>query len=280
MRHHALAILSSAVLSGCVVTPEKQAASQPTPSPDATAVTATEAPVNAPQMDALPTAQRVFQIQMYRFSMPAGTISQNPAFWKPADETFLGFNTHEVLNKNGLRVGRVPLADVQALLGELQDSEVAQDIVIGPGGTKEIEMRTNVPAQTIFWYDIRDAHLEGQSFARSQNLYVVAYHQLPRRPDKIYVSFAPAVRELRPQLRMDNGQVQWTPPDTIYALGIGCELGQDECVVIAPSPVATSVSSVLGAAFLIENGPAQQMERVMVIVPRVRNVVQTNTPVQ
>ena len=262
-------LLIAGALAGCVP-PTSDGTTQPATQPVELSAEAAAAQASADPRDARETATRVFRVYIYQFELPAGTISDNAAFWKPFDETFLSFDTHAALNKTGIRVGRAPFTEIGPLSEHLEGAEIKEGNLTGRGGTIEMEVGDEHDRQDLWWFDPNAAHFDARTFMRSQNLYVVAYRQLPRRPDEVHVDFAPAVRELSPVLNREPGATElWIRPTTIYALGISSELAADQCIVIAPSPVAVDNSLVLGRAFLMEEGPATRTERILLIVPRV-----------
>lgn len=274
--YRTILLAAATMAAGCVPPQKRVDPGAPTTRPDpvtpvAPAIAATQA---QPAVgDAQETARRFFRIEVYRFNVPAGAVSESQDFWKPADETFLGFELHQALDRSGVRVGKAMTNDILPAMQPFPDVQIDRDNILGVGGKMELDLHKEWVSQTLFWYDPALGQFDGRDYARSQNLYVVGYHQLSRRPDHVAVEFAPAVRERRPMLSVTENGVSWRVPDTIFALGIRCELGPDECVIIAPSHVARTNGLVLGRAFLMDEGVAQRMERVLIIVPRVERII-------
>jgi hypothetical protein len=247
-------------LSGCEAPPKPDVA--PTkPNPFAT--------VAGPQ-DAKPTGQKLFQLQIFQLAVPEGSISRNTDFWKPFDEAFLvDLWQHDVLYKNGIRVGRAPLSELAAMQVQLDNAESKPSKLIGSVVQNvEMEVRRGIEKEIVFTFD-RRGQAEGHDYYNVDNLFMVSFQQVARRPDHIQISIAPAIRDLHRKLFMgEDGQPKWEAPQTIYNVGISTELGIDECLVVSPSEVAINTSTSVGRAFLMEDRPASRVEKVLVIVPQ------------
>ena len=222
--------------------------------------------------DAVKTAPEFFQLQFFQLSLPQGSISTNEAFWKPFDETFLGFTQHEVLDRTGFRVGRAPVRELDQLVSKLADSEHKDQDLLGAGGKVELEMRHGVQFQTLFTFNASSGHYEGRDYDRADNIYVITFRQTPRQPDHVRVTLAPMVRSQRTEIRIvgdEDPEVKWVQDAVNFDLGLDCDLGADECIVVSPSAVALTNKLVVGRAFMMEERPAQMLEKVIVIKLRV-----------
>lgn len=220
--------------------------------------------------DPLRTTQQYFQLDFYQIALPQGSMSTNDEFWKPFDETFLGFTQHEVLDRSGFRVGRAPLRELPTLQRDLVDGVKKE--VRGIGGSVEIPLKSGIQFQTLATYVARLGGYEMRDHDRSDNLYVLTFSQAPRAPDHVKVRLTPVVRERRLQIRAVGDKdvpYEWTQDTTSINLGIDCDLAVGECMVLAPSAVAVTNSMVIGRAFLTEERPGQLVETVIVIVPTI-----------
>jgi hypothetical protein len=230
----------------------------------------------SPPMDAQETGQQYFQLEFVQLALPLGQVSQNADFWKPFDETFLGFEVHAALDANGLRVGRAPRSELQALRNELQDAEQSKSSLVGTVGRDfEMNVRGNVERQTVNVFDL-SGRQSMRDYDRCENLFAVNFRQTPRQPDRVQLSIAPAVREQKQRLAFDpgTGTIEWQQARSIYDLSIRLDLGADECLVISPSPRALDNSLAVGRIFLMEERPASIVEKVLVIVPILRTRVE------
>lgn len=248
-------------LAGCAA---PQATTQPT-----TTVVASAPTVTGPA-DAKPTGPQLFELKIFQLAVPEGSISRNAEFWKPFDETFLAdLWKHDVLYKNGIRVGRAPLSELSAIRGELDDAETERSQLIGTNAQNvEIPLQQAVSHEIIFWFD-GAGRSEGRDFFAVDNLFMLDFRQVPRRPDHVRLNLTPAVRDQKQKLSLgEDGRPKWKAATSIYEVGITTELGVDECIVIAPSDVAVSTSTSVGRVFMMEDRPAARVEKVIVIVPR------------
>jgi len=66
-------------------------------------------------------------LSIYHLRVPLGTVSGSEEFWKRVDEHAVDVSTYDVLFKNGIRVGRAPLADLDAFM-KILDRNPVQDI--------------------------------------------------------------------------------------------------------------------------------------------------------
>jgi hypothetical protein len=263
---------SALMLAGC--------AAPPAPVDPATRPTAVATPTG-PQ-DAKPTGRKLFQLQIFQLAVPEGAISRNADFWKPFDEAFLSPPwKHDVLYKNGLRVGRAPLSELAAMQNQLDNSEATRKELIGTKGQDvEMEVHRGIDKEIVFAFDER-GQAEGRDYYSVDNLFMLSFTQVPRQPDHIFLSLAPAIRDQKQKLTLgDDGRPRWAAATSIYQVGISTQLGVDECLVIAPSDVAARTSTSVGRAFMIEERPASRVEKVLVIVPRlIGNIEEVKQPV-
>ena len=273
MKRLATAILAM-LFAGCAASPAKPT-SRAVMSPSSS-VTPGDAPVAASDAveprDAVKATAKYFQIELYQIAVSQGTISGNAAFWKPFDETFLGIWQHDLLAKNGLRVGRAPLTEMKYLTDQLADAEQSKQSMIGMRAKdEEIGVRSNVEQQTLFYFD-KDGESAGHDFEKCDDLFAISFRQTPREPDHVRLSIAPMIRAHKQLLEVTNPltmAVRWFQPQTLYDLGITLDLGVDQCLVIAPDQNAISNQTLVGRQFMMEERPAERVEKVLVIIPRV-----------
>jgi hypothetical protein len=227
--------------------------------------------------DAAPTLRKVYELEIYQLAVPRGTISSNDEFWKRLDENCLDFTTHQTLAANGIRVATAPQTEMQHLKAFIDDPEAkVAKIIDNRAENVFLEMATGIREQRLWWYD-RRGELVGRVYRFSDNLVYFSFRQTPRTLDKVTVSLAPAVKSTRQEYKVfDSGaeqRIDVTVPESIYDLGLKLDLSLDHFLVIAPSAVAKEVTNV-GQNFFIRRDPAQEMERVLVIVPTSRGTME------
>src|SRR5437763_6066348 len=83
------------------------------------------APDNGPH-DAPPALPVVFQMDIYRLDVPFGTFCRNEDFWKRMDEECVDPATKDLLERNGIRVGQAPQAELKFFQKFIDDKPVMQ----------------------------------------------------------------------------------------------------------------------------------------------------------
>lgn len=220
---------------------------------------------------------RVVRLEIYRLKVPHGAISRSEEFWKHLDEQQVDVGTYDLLRKNGWRLGTAPSSEwpyfrdiIDAYPASSQPHALDADPVAG-GSTMELAMKEGIADQNIFYFD--DAsRLNGRSFGESDNLLNISLQQAPRRRGEARVTVCPTVRSLRKRFavtqRGEEREFRRVYPEKLYDLNLQADIPDGDFLVIAPSPEVRWRTS-LGAAFLIEDGPAERLEHVLLLVPRV-----------
>jgi len=228
--------------------------------------------------DPVQSRPKLYQLAIYRVSVPRGTLSNNEAFWKPVDEDRLDPITRELLDRNGVRAGVFHRADLPAVQPFLDEAEVRSSGLIGTRAEQfELEMRPGIDRQDLFWFDA-NGDLEGDTYERVDNLLFFDFRQTPRRPDSVRLAMTPAVRAQRERLEVGERpgggrEIRGVRAQSIFDVGIRLDLPLEQFLVVGPSQKAMKETSI-GRAFFVHDTPAQQFEQVLVIVPTVRAVAQ------
>jgi hypothetical protein len=228
-------------------------------------------PANAP-IDAVPSAQTIFHVEVFVLSAPPGTFSRNDEFWKRINEQALAVGTYELLQKNGMRVGISPLAELEQLSPYMVDATPLQKFAVTGAEIKDvqIDMKVGVPAQTIFYFN-RENLPVGRSYDKSENVMNVSFKPAPRKPGHLRMEFCPMVRTLRKRMQFtamnDSYELQFINPEVFYDLGFLVDIPADSFLMITPSEYA-SLPSRLGRAFMIRETPTAQLEQMLLIVPQ------------
>lgn len=229
-------------------------------------------PTDAAPQDPEHVTRKVFQLALYQLAVPQGSISANETFWKPFDETFLGPWQHALLGKNGLRVGRARFAELGYLKDQLAEAEqsATQNVVGVEAKDTEISVRRDVATQTLFVFD-NDGRSDGRDFVRVEDLFAIGFRQTPRHQDQLRLTMAPLIRALQSHIEANplTLDVKRVKSQSLYELGIKFDLSVGECVVIAPNEAATTNAMLVGRVFMMEERPAERVEKVLVIVPSI-----------
>ncbi|MBC7785152.1 MAG: hypothetical protein H7144_15055 [Burkholderiales bacterium] len=223
--------------------------------------------------DAMPPVSLMYSIEIFEILLPRQSVSADEAFWKRVNESAVELAAHDVLFKNGIRVGELPvteLASLQALAGDRQKQISSFSGIDG----KQIEfpVRSGINQQTIFFFN-RENQLVGRSYDRSDNILYFSFETTPRKPDQIRLALSPAVRAQNKKLQYSTlpgkleREITYTNEEVRYDACLSLDLPLSSLLVIAPSVEARDPCT-LGSAFFLNHTPSEQQERLILIVPR------------
>lgn len=217
--------------------------------------------------DAPPPVPLVYNLEVYDFLVPVDSISRNEDLWKRIDEHAIPIGPYDILQKNGIRVGELPAGDWEYLAAALEEKKGKKTVVSGVAERQiQLPVKPELPSQTIFYIN-RTGQLEGRTYDVSGNAFYFSFQTTPRRPGEISIDMTPVIRSKYSQLKMVADTPRDVTEERFYDLSLRLDLSLHNLLVIATSPAA-KMKLTLGNAFMIEDGPSGQMERVMVIVPR------------
>jgi hypothetical protein len=217
--------------------------------------------------------QMRLRLDVYVLSVPLGTVSRNDEFWQRVNEQAVDVATYDLLYKNGVRVGEAPIAEYQRfkqLIDEQPSSHRVASLVASEAKDVDLDIRKECPNQTI-WYFSGINELIGRSFDRSENFLTLSYQPAPRKNSTVRVALCPVVKETRKQLQWIAGQkeleIAFTQPQRFYDVNLRADVQFGSFLVVAPSAEATWPGSI-GNRFFVQDGAAEQMENVLLIVPQ------------
>jgi hypothetical protein len=273
----ALLIACQALLAGC----------QPPPIPS-------PAPTNPPSMrlgsgpaklSVAPERLAPLRVDLYQISVPLGAVSRNVKFWKRIDETCVDVATCDLLQKNGIRVGVAPTSewDYFKHIMEQRPATSKLNTLLGPGGAGqpiELPVRRKVDREELFYFNA-DNELIGRSYDASENFISMTFLPAPRKTDVVRLALCPTVRAQRKRLEysMLNEQREFTyvAPERIYDLNLCADVPVGSFMVVAPSAEARCLTSI-GHNFLVNDGPAEQTETVLLLVPSMKPLELSSAP--
>jgi hypothetical protein len=293
-----LLVISASLLIGCAakhnqsfvsgdypVTPENHPRTtnntpQTTDPPEKPFARRTLAPADPPTL-----FKPTVNLSIYHLRVPLGTVSAGEEFWKHVDEHALDITTYDVLYKNGIRVGRAPLADLNYFMKALDRNPIQTlPTVFAASGTKLIElpMKKGAIDQVLYDFDLKNT-MTVRSFEESDNIFCVEFSPAPRKAGDVRVSFCPMVRTLRKRLvaigDLETREVEYKSPEKYFQLNLRTDIPLDGFLILGPSPEAKSIMS-LGHAFLMQGGPTEQQEDVLLIIPQAMKSRPDRTDVQ
>jgi len=219
-----------------------------------------------------PPQQMRMRMNVYVLTLPLGTVSRNEEFWQRVNEQALDVATYDLLYKNGVRVGEAPIAEYKRFAQLIEDqpgSHRAATFVNPEAKDIDLEIHKESPSQTV-WYFNGINELIGKSFDKCQNFLTLSYQPAPRKPTSIRVVLCPVVKETRKQLQWVAGQkefeVSFTQPQRLYDVNLRADVSLGSFLIIAPSAEATWPGSI-GNRFFVQDGAAEQLENVLLLVP-------------
>jgi hypothetical protein len=219
-----------------------------------------------------PPQQMRMRLNVYVLTLPLGTISRNEEFWQRVNEQALDVATYDLLYKNGVRVGEAPISEYKRFAQLIEDHPASYrhaNFVTPEAKDIDLEIHKESPSQTV-WYFNGINELIGKTFDKCQNYLTLSYQPAPRKPTSIRVVLCPVVKETRKQLQWVAGQkeleVAFTQPQRLYDVNLRADVSLGSFLIIAPSAEATWPGSI-GNRFFIQDGAAEQLENVLLLVP-------------
>jgi hypothetical protein len=213
----------------------------------------------------------LFQLEVYRLSLPMGSISRNEAFWKRIDEHAVDVATYDLLYRNGVRIGRAPYSEWGHFRKMIENTPGTASHMSTAGVNAkniEMEMRRAVAAQDIFYFDSRNESV-GRTHFHSANIISISFQPAPRKPGEVRLALCPVVRSLRKRLEFtrlnEEQEIQYVANERLYDLNIETDLPLEHFLVIAPSEEATWKTSI-GQRFFVLDDAAEQMEQVLLVL--------------
>ena len=213
------------------------------------------------------------RLDVYVLTVPYGTISRNEEFWKRVNEQAVDVGTYDLLIKNGVRVGEAPIAEYERFTQTIKDQPASHRVasLVAPEGKDiDLELRKEVPTQLI-WHFNGMSELIGKTFDRCENFLALNYQPAPRKRGTVRIVLCPTVKEHRKRLEWLAGnkeqEVAFTQPVRYYDVNLRADVKVDNFLIVAPSAESTWPGSI-GNRFLVQDGAAEQMENVLLFVPK------------
>lgn len=223
--------------------------------------------------DARPPLELLYAVEIWEISLPRDSVSTDEAFWKRVDEHSVDLPTYDQLYKNGIRVGQLPINELGEISRLVEQRKGKRTQIQGLEGRHvTIPARSEVPRQVLFYLD-RSNTLVGRTYDRSENFFSFSFESTPRNPDRIRIALTPTVRALDKRIvytttpGKDDRDVRMVAEEAHYDTNLRTDLSLRNVLVIAPS-VEARFESTLGNAFLIDRTPSEELERLIVIIPR------------
>jgi hypothetical protein len=215
----------------------------------------------------------LINLSIFQYAIPAGAISRSEEFWKHVDEHAVDAYTYDILYKNGIRVGRAPLAEWDYFRGILERYPFqAKPALYATTSVKsfDLPMKLNVPQQTIFDFDSKN-YLNIRSYDASDNVFAIEFQAAPRKRGDVRVTLCPKIITQRvrivPRGDIDTDELEFVQPESMLQLSFWTDVALDQILIIAPSPDASAPMSV-GHSFMMHEGNAQEMEQLLVLIPQ------------
>jgi hypothetical protein len=224
----------------------------------------------SPSADPPAAFRRVVTLTVFQCSVRAGSLSRNDNFWKHADENAVDVSTHDILDRNGIRVAVAPLKDFDYFAKYLDiDPRSAKPPIYAAPGVKpfEIMMKHAVPGQILYYFDL-DGNMPIRGYDNCDNIFCVEFQPAPRKADAVRVGLCPMVRSARKRLRATgDGEIAYVSDERYFDLNLQADLPIDQFLIVAPGSEAKAPMSI-GNAFLVHEGNTQKYEDVILIIPQ------------
>jgi hypothetical protein len=243
-------------------------------------------PSTADRNAARKAPQVVIVLDVYHLLLPAGAVSNSDEFWKRIDEDAIDVATHDLLLKNGIRIGLGHDNDwpyFKGLLGKHPSSKQSR-LRSEPGkeGYLELGMRTTIPEQSIFGIDDQGVDW-GRRFEKCDDLLGISFIASTHNPGEAVVKVCPIVRGLRQTysvsiLNNEETQIEQNHSEHLYDMRCEAVIPVNTFLIVSPSKQASQLATSLGATFLTSEGKAEPLEHVLVLVPRAFRTNETPPP--
>ncbi|MCC6240329.1 MAG: hypothetical protein IT448_08540 [Phycisphaerales bacterium] len=215
----------------------------------------------------------VIQFEIWELLVPYGTVSLNEDFWKRIDEHVVDLETADRLWRNGVRVGEAPVGEwpfFKAIIDGKPVRAQKQIYTARQARTIEIAARGEQLWQDLFYYNVSNQFV-GRSYEKCYNFFTLSFEPTPRQPGTVRMVLCPVVRSTRRQLEFvgqrEGKTIDYVQAEQLYDVNLKADIALDRFLVVAPSADSRLPTSI-GANFLIENGLAERLERVLLFVPR------------
>lgn len=213
-------------------------------------------------------------LSVVQMSVPAGIVSRNEKFWKRIQENAVDVSAHDLLQKNGIRVGMASLMELDAIRNTIERGLVENEpVTYVTAGVRvaELPMRQDVAEQTLYYFDKNNVFTM-RSYVGCEDIFVLELQPSPRRAGDVRIGISPMVRSLRKRLVpvSDNEarEFEYISPEILYDLNLRTDLPADSALIIAPSTEASSPTSI-GHAFLTRQANTVETEVVLILIPQI-----------
>jgi hypothetical protein len=212
------------------------------------------------------------RVDVYHLQVPYGTVSRNDEFWTRIDEQCVDPGTHDLLFRNGVRVGQAPVGEwehFKQMMTEHPATFQASSILGPEAKNVDLNVRKQVETQDIFYYD-GQSDLQGRTYDRCENYLTVSFLPAPRKPGSVRVSLCPVVKTMRKRYEStekgSEREFTYTNPERIYDCNLRTDVPPGHFMIVAPSEEAMRPTSI-GNCFLLHDGPTERLESVLLFVP-------------
>jgi hypothetical protein len=215
------------------------------------------------------------QLNVYKLTVPARTVSHNEEFWKHVDETTIDVAQHDILFTNGFRVGIAPRSDWDYFKKILERDNVISQLS-GSGGlggsAMEIPFKQNVPEDTIFYIHPTKG-LIGQIYDKHDEEMSITFKPVPRQPGDVRIALTPLFISQRTEIFYTDRNV--AQPLTTFGhkhyefdLNLQADVPLDHFLIIAPSADADEHTASLGNKMMCFATNGEQFETVLILAPQ------------
>lgn len=217
------------------------------------------------------------QFETLRTRVPAGLFSGSDKVWNHIAEEAVGYHAQQLLQRNGMRVGRGRVEDwepIRALLEAAGPVETStSNLQVSNGLPLMLELTEPRPEQTLFL--IRsDGSSAGATFRDCSDLFRIEYLLDPADPAAVLLDVMPEILAPRPEpphfaLRPTVPEDLVQPSRVLSELAFRIRLGPGEFLAIGPSPMVGDSDHLVGSLLLCDRIEGRRLESMYFITPRV-----------
>lgn len=229
--------------------------------------------------DPRPALQFLVRLNVYQITVPSRAVSRSEAFWKHVEEgpAVLDPATHDLLDKNGIRVGIAKQADWDYFRGILMKQRAVTQMSTAKSDrptVMEVSLKPRQDSENLFWYTgDGEGALSGQLFDRVEDRFAIRFLPTPRGDGDVTVSVTPLLRSWRERIDYTMREEEVTPhlqgyyPEYLFDLRLRAVIPYASFMVIGPSLNAHAMP-ILGRNFLLQDGQGEQFETVLLLSPQ------------
>jgi hypothetical protein len=219
-------------------------------------------------------------IKVTSIEVPVGTASGSEEIWSYLDEERTKAFHSATLGRNGMRVGladRASWPDLARILSKMTGRRLSeQGFTAVPGQPFQIELRSNLPSQTIF-ISYADRTLSGADYPPGDNLLTLSISMDENDASRMIVTAVPQIRTTQRTTDIVNfTMVEHAITYSFHPATFQFAMKDKDVVVIGPGAESGRPTSI-GYHFLLQERQGVLYETVLVLSMNIPKWLDRNT---